>query len=298
MFRRMLWVGVLIAVVVLVAGLGHAGWQYTQTKQIRQALYDAFEPVTVTNCELKRFGDAHDGGYLLCGNLLTEAQVAYSYGINGTDNWGCQISEILKVAVHQYDCFNTAVPFCPGGDTRFHAECVGPEPSTFEGLPFDSVGNQVSKNGDAGKRVVMKMDVEGSEWESLLKTPDSVFNEIDQLAVEFHEVEAPTFLATVERLKQFFHVAHLHTNNFSCEPGFDPFPGEVFEALLVSKRLAKIDPSVNARGPSPLDAPNTTTIADCQGSPTGSELTRIGRWTRRKGGDWYQDWRDRLLPPY
>lgn len=298
MFRRLMRLAVLMVLVGLAAALGYAGWQYIRTKQIRQSLHAAIEPVTVTNCELKRFGDAHDGGYLFCGNLLTEAQVAYSYGINGTDDWGCQISESLKVAVHQYDCFNTTVPSCPRGDTRFHAECVGPEPSTLDGLPFDSVSNQVSRNGDAGKRLVMKMDVEGAEWQSLVTTPDVALNAIDQLAVEFHDVEEPAFLATIERLKQFFHVAHVHMNNFGCGPGFEPFPSHVFEVLFVSKRLGRIDPSVDARGPSPLDAPNTTTFADCQAPTTGGELTNIGHWVRRKRVDWYNDWKDRLLPPY
>jgi len=302
MLRRFLRITILVVLPVLIFGLGYAGVQYSRARQIRHALYDAFEPVAVTNCELKRFGDPNDGGYLLCGNLLGGAQVAYSYGINGTDNWGCQMATTLKVAVHQYDCFNPVVPYCAGAETHFHPECVGPEPSSFEGRPFDSVGNQVLKNGDAGKRIVMKMDVEGSEWESLVKTPDEVLNAIDQVAIEFHEVEKPTFLATVERLKKFFYVAHLHVNNFKCEPGFEPFSGQVFEALLVSKRLGQIDLAINARGPSPLDAPNTPTVPDCQASPSGSEVTNVARWSERHLGAWFRDeystWKDRLLPPY
>jgi len=238
----------------------------------------------------------------LCGNLVSQSQVAYSYGINGADNWGCQVSTAFTIPVHEYDCFNITEPSCAAG-ARFHAECIGPEPASIEGRPFDSLSNQVAKNGDAGKRIVMKMDVEGSEWESLLTTPDAVLNAIDQLAIEFHEVEKPEFKATIERMKQFFYIAHVHMNNFTCEPpGFDPFPSQVFEVLFVSKRLAKIDPSINARGPSPLDAPNTPTVADCQVSPAGGELARIGRWSRRKSSVWfnafYNDWKDRLLPPY
>ena len=71
--------------------------------------------------------------------------------------------------------------------------------------------------------------------------------------------------------------------------------GSEWDSLLKS-------PSVNARGPSPLDAPNIPALADCQESPSGAELTRIGRWTRRmlraRYADWYNDWKDRLLPPY
>ena len=301
MLRRALRVSAYVVAIAMISTLLYGGCRYQQSKRTRQALFDAFEPVKVTNCEMQRFGDAHDGGYLLCANLLPGAEVAYSYGINGADNWGCQVSKTLNIAVHQYDCFNTAVPGC-ARDAFFHAECVGPERATFEGLPFDTVANQIANNGDAGRRIVMKMDVEGSEWQSLVVSPDEVLERIDQMAVEFHEVEQPEFLSTIERLKRFFHVAHIHANNFNCDAGFDPFPGQVFEALLVNKRLAQIDPSVRGRTPSPLDAPNVPELPDCQASPTGSEAAKIGRWARRTAGAWYarqyNDWKDRLLPPY
>jgi hypothetical protein len=298
MFLRLVRIGVVMALVGLIIALGYGGWQYTRSKQIRQALYDAIEPVAISDCQLQRFGDANDGGYVFCGNFLGGTEVAYSYGINGTDNWGCEISKTLAVPVHQYDCFNTAVPPCPGGDTRFHAECVGPGKSTSAGRLFDSIGNQVSKNGDTGKRILMKMDVEGSEWQSLLTTPDAVLNEIDQLAVEFHEVETASFLATIERVKRFFHVAHVHMNNYGCAPGFEPFPSRVFEVLFVSKRLGQANRAVHERGRSPFDAPNSATITDCQDSPGGSELTRIGRWTRRTLRARYDAWTGKTVAPY
>jgi hypothetical protein len=281
-----------------VLAVGAGGWQYTQAKQARQALWDAIAPSKVTNCTLERFGDANDGGYLLCGNLLNEVQAAYSYGINGVDEWGCQMSKRLQVPVHQYDCFNALVPSCNGELAQFHLECVGPRPETIEDRVFDTVGRQLARNNDGGKRLVMKMDVEGSEWESLRDAPDSVLGQIDQLAVEFHEVEQPSFLATIDRLKQFFYIAHIHQNNFSCEPGFDPFPGQVFEALLVNKRIAQADSSPGTRGLSPLDAPNFAAVPDCPASPGGSELTRVRRWIDRKWPIWYAAVAERVLPPY
>ena len=60
--------------------------------QQRRALFDMLQPVALTNCELERFGEAHDGGYLMCGNLLGGVQSGYSYGISGYDKWGCDIS--------------------------------------------------------------------------------------------------------------------------------------------------------------------------------------------------------------
>ena len=88
----------------------------------------------------------------------------------------------------------------------------------------------------------MKIDVEGAEWDSFLLAPDSVFQQIDQMDVEFHEVGEEKFVATLQ-LKQFFVVAHIHYNNFACAPHLAPFPTWAFEVLLVNKRIAKTDGS-------------------------------------------------------
>ena len=45
--------------------------------QQRQALFDLLQPVALSNCRLERFGEAHDGGYLMCGNLLEDVESGY-----------------------------------------------------------------------------------------------------------------------------------------------------------------------------------------------------------------------------
>jgi hypothetical protein len=238
---------------------------------IRQALFTEIQPVKVSNCELQRFGEAHDGGYLLCANLLGTVKAGYSYGISGYDGWGCDISRRLRITVHQYDCFDLRQPSCPGGSTVFHGECVGTTRQMQDGRPFDTMADQFAKNGDDGRPLVMKMDVEGAEWDSFLLAPDSVFEHIDQLEVEFHHVDGQKFVATMQRLKRFFDIAHVHYNNFSCDPALKPFPTWAFEVLLVSKRIAQTDGSPAAAGPLPLDAPNNPNAADCQAAqPSGT----------------------------
>ena len=49
-----------------------------------QLLFDELRPVPIKGCEMERFGAEHDGGYLMCGNLLEDVGVAYSYGIGGS----------------------------------------------------------------------------------------------------------------------------------------------------------------------------------------------------------------------
>ncbi len=280
--RRFAKRAAILGAVLLVLAIVAAAAQYWRMRQVREALYDAFTPVTITNCEFERFGDSNDGGYLLCANLLDQVQAAYSYGIDGRDEWGCDVVARLTVPLHQYDCFNTEAPRCATpADVQFHVACVGPERAMIDGRPFDTMANHLEQNAHAGTRLVVKMDVEGSEWRSLATAPDHVLGAIDQLVVEFHDVEDPRFLETITRLKEFFHVAHVHINNYECRPGLDPFPSPVFEALLVNVRIAVTDPSVDARGPSPLDAPNNPRTADCQSATAQSELQRIGGWIFR-----------------
>ncbi len=233
----------------------------------RRELFDLLQPVALANCDLQRFGEPHDGGYLLCGNLLGDVQAGYSYGISGYDQWGCDVSTKLGVRVHQYDCFNTQQPACPGGDTLFHAECIADTTRVDEGRRFDTFKNQFARNGDAGQRLVLKIDVEGAEWDAFLHAPVEVLEQFDQIAVEFHRSDDVKYPRVVARLKQRFHVAHLHFNNFSCVEGSEPFPAWAYEVLFVNKRIAVADEARRGGGPHPQDAPNNPNAADCQIAP-------------------------------
>jgi hypothetical protein len=236
----------------------------------RQTLFDLVQPIAISNCQLERFGEANDGGYLMCGNLLGAIESGYSYGIAGYDKWGCDISTKHRVPVHQYDCFVTDRPECPAGKTVFHTECVGDVAETVDGRVFDTIRNQFAKNGDSSKRIVLKIDVEGAEWDSLLATPDETLSQIDQLTAEFHWVqgkdgwiEDDKYLRVVRRLKQFFEIAHIHYNNSACVGGLEPFPTWTYEVLFVSKRLAVVDPTRKPSGLHPLDTPNDPRIPEC-----------------------------------
>ena len=233
---------------------------------IRAALFAEVQPVKLANCALERFGEAHDGGYLMCGNLLGEVEAGYSYGINGFDGWGCQISTKLGVRVHQYDCFNTQAPLCPAANAVFHAECVADTRHVEDGRPFDTIANQTMANGDGTKRIVLKIDVEGAEWDSFLQTPDDVLRRIDQLAVEFHFVNEEKFIRAVRKLKTHFYLAHVHFNNWSCRPDLQPFPAYAYEVPFVSRRLGVVVPSERWGGLAPADAPNNPDVPDCQAS--------------------------------
>jgi hypothetical protein len=270
---RRLWVAAaFIAIVTVLSGIAvlrrtasvPADASRVPAATTRNALFAEIQPVRIADCDLQRFGEPHDGGYPLCANLLGGVRAGYSYGISGYDRWGCEVSSRLRIRVHQYDCFDLREPSCPGGQTVFHDECIGTARATQDGRPFDTLSSQIARNGDAATPLVMKIDVEGAEWNAFLLAPDGALSQIDQLNVEFHHVDDPDYVETLRRLKQFFYVAHVHFNNFSCDPGLKPFPSWAFEVLFVNKRIGTSDGSAAAPGPGPLDAPNNAAAPDCQ----------------------------------
>jgi hypothetical protein len=233
---------------------------------VRQELLRELKPVVLQNCTLRRYGSANDGGYLMCANLTDSVAAAYSYGIDQEDNWGCDVSRQLGVPIHQYDCFTDQRPSCSGGRFIFHDECVGPRRERLDGQPFDTVAAQIAANGDTGRQLLVKVDIEGAEWESLLATPDAVLDTFVQLPMELHlrGADEARFLELVKRLNQRFYLANLHFNNFACSTETAPLPATAFQVLWVNKRVAVVDGSAQPAAPSPLNAPDGPDVPDCQ----------------------------------
>ena len=240
-------------------------WPPDDPAVVRKALLNELRTVTLKNCTLSRYGGDNDGGYLVCGNLLQGIESAYSYGIDTEDAWGCDVSREFKVPIHQYDCFTEFRPTCEGGRFIFHDECVGQKQETVEGQPFDTLASQIARNGDAAKRIVLKMDVEGAEWDSFMATPDEVLDRIVQLPMELHGTEDPKFVEVVRRLKQKFYLVNLHFNNWACDASSAPLPASAFQVLWVNKSVGTIDPTGPSPAPmSPLNVPDNPNGPDCQ----------------------------------
>jgi hypothetical protein len=234
-------------------------------RKLREAILAELQPVVLKNCTLKRFGSANDGGYLMCENLIKPLDAAYSYGVGRNDDWGCEISRRYRVPVHQYDCFDPARPTCAGGTFVFHNECVGDRAGDRGSHFFDTLENQIRKNGDTGRRVIIKMDIEGGEWGSLLAAPEELLASIPQITMEMHGFDDPKIVEGLRKLKRNFYLVNLHFNNWSCTPKAAPLPAWAYQTHWVNKRIGIPDPAAPFPAPmSPLNAPDSPTWPDCQ----------------------------------
>jgi hypothetical protein len=234
-------------------------------RELRESILAELQPVALKNCTFKRFGSANDGGYLMCENLIEPLDAAYSYGVGTNDDWGCEVSRRYHVPVYEYDCFDPARPSCNGGRLVFHNECVGDRTGYRDSHLFDTLENQLMKNGDTGRRVIIKMDIEGGEWESLLAAPDELLDSIPQIAMEMHGYDDSKIVEVLRKLKQHFYLVNLHFNNWSCTPKAAPLLAWAYQVLWVNKRIGIVDPTAPVPAPmSPLNAPDSPTWPDCQ----------------------------------
>src|SRR6266436_2824818 len=138
------------AIAIVIGALAHAA----AGRKLREAILAELQPVVLKNCTLKRFGSANDGGYLMCENLIEPLDAGYSYGVGSNDDWGCEVSRRYHVPVHEYDCFDPARPTCNGGTFVFHHECVGARTGYRDSRLFDTLENQIRRNGDTGRRLI------------------------------------------------------------------------------------------------------------------------------------------------
>jgi hypothetical protein len=234
-------------------------------RRLRQEILVELQPVALKNCAFKRFGSANDGGYLMCENLVEPLDGAYSYGVGRNDDWGCDVSRRYQVPVHQYDCFDPARPTCDGGTFVFHNECVGDRTGYRDSRFFDTLENQIDKNGDASRRLIIKMDIEGAEWDSLLAVPDDLLASVSQIAMEMHGYDDPKIVQVLRKLKRNFYIVNLHFNNWSCTSKAAPLPAWAYQVHWVNKRIGLLDPAAPIPAPtSPLNAPDSPTWPDCQ----------------------------------
>jgi len=234
-------------------------------RELRETILAELQPVALKNCTLKRFGSANDGGYLMCQNLIEPIDAAYSYGIGPNDDWGCDVSRRYHVPVHQYDCFDPARPTCSGGAFVFHNECVGDRTGYRKSHLFDTLENQIRKNGDTSRHLIIKMDIEGGEWDSLFAAPDELLASIPQIAMEMHGFDNPKIVEVIRKLKRNFYLVNLHFNNWSCTSKASPLPAWAYQVLWVNKRIGIVDPTAPVPAPmSPLNAPDSATWPDCQ----------------------------------
>jgi hypothetical protein len=203
-------------------------------------------PFDVATGEMKRYGRDEDGGYVIYDNPLGATHLL-GYGVDKDVSFENQLTEAWGIKATIFDHTIDEVPLT-GSSVTYVKEGIG----AVDAPPLFSLENHVKRFVPDGSNFVLKMDVEGAEWD-VLRTAD--LSRVSQLIVEFHDLQENHW-DVIQKLNETFHLVHLHGNNCHNQPWtyidrVHMMP-RYLECTYVRKDLVTVIPSTR-KFPTPLD---------------------------------------------
>lgn len=170
--------------------------------------------VAESSGKLCRTGQSNDGGYLILDGG-SENKIAYSFGINDDVCWDKDMAG-RGVEVYMYD---HTIDGLPEENDKFHWQKIGLT-DTFDGKhpELHTLPQILEDNGHINeKHMILKMDIEGAEWNVFAGMSDKYLTQFDQIVIEFHALNNIANYDVMEKallnLNKFHQLVHVHGNN-------------------------------------------------------------------------------------
>lgn len=220
--------------------------------------------VKKANREMVRIGAKHDGGYVMLDDFL-QGDIAYSFGIDRDISWD---EHALSKGASVF-CYDPTIDKLPKDGTGLFFEKIGITGKDNEEERLYSMQTILEKNGHMGKKnMILKMDVEGAEWDFLEETPSEILAQFKQMTFELHDFtlieNRERVLRVLSKIRKTHEPVWVHANNngLSIVAGECRLP-RLLEITYVNKENYNlVDTAYNC--PSKLDAPNVLQFAEIE----------------------------------
>ena len=215
-----------------------------------------------------------DGGYITLNDPRSN-KIAYSFGISDNVSWDDDMAN-LGYQIFMYDM---TIEDLPKHRPEFHFFKQGIGYKKDPEQMLDTLEHFIKFNGHENQRhMILKMDVEGAEWDFLEQVSTDTLEQFDQLIFEFHWLVFRTnfeqrarMLTLLRKINQTHQIVHLHGHNaFSAAKYKDDFYPDIMEATYVKRDRYEFD-DAEIELPIELDRPI---------SPLFEELI-LGKWNDR-----------------
>ena len=220
-----------------------------------------------------RLGSNGDGGYVLLNRGLQDVEVLYSYGVGANSDFEFMFCEKHNAIARLYDHTVDTMPL-KKDFLHFKKQGVGVKKSGS----VNTIENHINENGDGNKRLILKIDVEGAEWDTLLHTPNATLESFEQIAIEIHNLHsfcpdynginlAKSILGqktqVIKKLNNFFYLNHVHANNYQPLFYVNRFKlPNAMELTFVNKKYSKSAEYSKTIFPTEFDRANDPKRAD------------------------------------
>lgn len=205
--------------------------------------------------DLIRVGSEGDGGYLIP-NDLHGIEYCFSPGVSDLALFENQIADLnIKSFLADY---SVASPPLDRPEFTFDRKFLG----AVDRDPYFTLVSWKEKYlKEYSRDLLLQMDIEGSEYETILSTPEKLLDQFRILIIEFHELDRlfDSFFSKLisgcfDKLLQSFYVVHIHPNNCSevVKRGAISVP-RTMEFTFLNKRRARAN-RAHSTFPHSLDA--------------------------------------------
>ena len=212
--------------------------------------------------DMVRLGKPSDGGYVLPKAILPLIEAVYTYGVAGDISFEEDLARHVSVPMRLYDHTVDALPASHEGFT-FKKQGI----AASQHGAFDTLSHHLAENGDMDKQILLKVDIEGYEWDIIPGIVEAEAGHIAAIVLEAHEFDRyaylPSFRHILTQLNSRFTLVHIHGNN-TC--GTVRISGKdvpvLCELTLINNRLVGGKKPLREPLPSAIDVPNQAHLKD------------------------------------
>jgi hypothetical protein len=216
------------------------------------------------NVTLFRVGNECDGGYVMLSELIKKNSISYSFGVGGATSWEDQISKEFNNKIYMYDHTINGIN---SSDPNFIWKKIGIGKTDSGNI--NTIETIIKNNKHENETdMTLQCDIEGSEWDIFIDTPQETLCQFAQMNVEMHwlssmltdDIKYPDgyekIFETLKKLRENFTPFHIHGNNY--RPAFNvggKVCGDVIEVSYVRNDLVEFSDE-DVVFPTSLDRPN------------------------------------------
>ena len=194
-----------------------------------------------------------DGGYIMIDDFNDDMH-AYSFGIGNDVSWDMDIAS-KGIRVFMYDHTIVGLPLLHP-KFRFYRLGVGEEQGC---MPLKEL---LEENNDLDNdNLILKMDIEGAEWDVINKIPTELLNNFRQISLELHDMCKSENKEIILKVLQKINVTHqiiwVHGNNAGkAEIANGVLIPNLIEVTYVRKNTYLFEDEDKCEFPTSLDLPN------------------------------------------
>jgi hypothetical protein len=166
-------------------------------------IYHLLSPKKVDGKKRILLGEKGDGSYVILDDF-DKIKIAYSFGIFNKVQFDEELAN-RGIDVYMYDHTINSLPYT---NSHFHWKKIGVRGKNTKDNNLKTLEELIIENNHIKENnMILKMDVEGAEWESLKDLPGKFLNKFKYILIEYHflnpEAEGQLYYNVLKKIHKY-----------------------------------------------------------------------------------------------